>query len=86
MVYDMERNQFPYPKDSHLSTINLKHISSVVEVNQLANRDGNKLWIHTDPITTGKYSNISTEVTILASLQLKVTTYTIGLDKQKLTA
>ena len=64
MVYEMERNDFPLPKDTHLSTISLNHISSILEVNQLANRDENKLWIHRDPISS-KNVNISAEVTVV---------------------
>ncbi|KAL3885712.1 hypothetical protein ACJMK2_025758 [Sinanodonta woodiana] len=61
LVYDMQRNQFPLPLSgaAYLHPVTLDHISHFVEVNQLAYRDDNKLWIHTDPISR---KNISVEI------------------------
>lgn len=64
MVYEMERNNFPEPHGTYLETINLNHISSIVEVNQVAHRDENKLWIHRDPVG-GRNETISAEVSMM---------------------
>lgn len=67
MVYEMERGNFPLPYGSHLAEISLRHISSIVEVNQLAHRDDGKLWIHRDPVS-GSNATIATEVDRLMNL------------------
>ena len=68
MVYEMERGNFPLPYGSHLAEISLRHISSIVEVNQLAHRDDGKLWIHRDPVS-GSNATIATEVSVRTNLQ-----------------
>lgn len=69
MVYDMKQRQFPYKFDTYLSPIELQHINSFIEVNQLAFRDNGKIWIHTDPLSKHDVS-IKTEVDqMVASLK-----------------
>ena len=61
MIYDMEGGKFPTQYKSgetHLHNIRLNNLHSIVEVNQLGHRDENKLWIHTDPLS----SSVQTQV------------------------
>ncbi|ESO93681.1 hypothetical protein LOTGIDRAFT_104663, partial [Lottia gigantea] len=59
MVYEMEKNSFPYEiKDDVKSSqiVKLPSISHIIELAQLGHRDEGKLWIHTDPISRGSGS------------------------------
>ncbi len=54
MLYDMDKGALPLK-------LKMDHVDRIVEVNQLAYREGGKIWIHADPVSRND-PNISSEV------------------------
>lgn len=72
-VYDMQKGAFPQVTNSkmHPATIPLSSISHVIELNQLAehaNAGGHSIFLHTDPVTSGKSGHVKEEVEKLVQI------------------
>ena len=66
-VYDMEKGIFPHVVNSkmHPASISLSAISHVIELNQLAEHasaSGPSLFLHSDPLTSGKSSQVKEDL------------------------
>ncbi|XP_023209668.1 nicastrin-like [Centruroides sculpturatus] len=59
MVYDMQKGDFP-PKSKNQISFSLEHISHFIEISQLSS--SSEVWLHTDPISTGKSEEVNSTV------------------------
>ncbi|XP_026877553.2 nicastrin [Electrophorus electricus] len=76
MVYDMKQDKF---------VINLDNVHSVLEIGQVGLRNGQKLWMHTDPVSR-KNSTVDEEViNLVDNIKSVASTLNVSLDEPNTT-
>eukprot|EP00794_Sanderia_malayensis_P010772 gene10772-11925_t len=68
MVWDMENGDFPYLKARNTSDgknvikMDLSSVGHFIDISQVGQMDKETLWVHSDPVSTGKDASVKSEV------------------------
>lgn len=82
MVYDMQKGDFPPKNKNNQTSYYLEHISHFIELSQLSSE--NDVWLHVDPISTGKSAEVNLMVNNLIKelkKQAKLINKTVSMEE-----